>query len=344
MTIETYSTHELLGVIEHLPEVNTFWLDRFYRAEQTFDSQFIDFDVVDRGRRLAPFVAPTAQGKPMLQEGYNTKRFKPAYIKPKDNVDPRRVVKRRPGEAFAGSMSAGSRRNAIIADILMEHRRMITRRWEWMGVQAIVEDQVTVSGEDYPTQIVQFGRDPNLTVTLTGANVWGDASVNILDTIEAWSEDVMQRSGHAVTDIIMGLDAWKVFRDDAKVQKALDTQIRGTQSEMEIGPGNGMAVQFRGRLSGVYRVWTYNDIYEDEAGNQQPMMDQKKVVLTNPDGLEGTRCYGAILDPRAGYVATPLWPKNFIAEDPPAEFVMSQSAPLMVPARPNAALVAKVIE
>lgn len=344
MGISLYSTHELLGVIETLRPPRTFWLDLCFPNVVTFDTETIDFDVVDKSRRLAPFVAPTAQGKIMRSEGFTTKQFRPAYVKPKGHVDPRRVFKRRAGEAYAGTLSPQARRNAIIADILNEHNEMHVRRREWMAVNALVEDQVTVSGENYPTTVVQFGRDAGLKHALTGANQWGQAGIKPLDNLETWAEAMFEKSGYAPTHIVMGVTAWKTFRADADVQKALDTNYRGGSSNLNVfEPGDGTYAQFRGVI-GPWQLWTYNDTYVNDAGASQAMMDQKKVVLLNPAGVEGARTYGAILDPEAGYVATEMYAKNWIENDPPAEFLMTQSAPLMVPTRPNAAAVAKVLE
>lgn len=347
MSIQLYDTHELMGVIETIKPVRTFWLDLCFPTAQTFNTQYIDFDVVSRGRRLAPFVAPTVQGKVMKDQGYSTKRFAPAYVKPKMTYDPNRVLKRRPGEPYTGNLSPQARRDAIVADILREQMEMHVRRREWMAAQAVLTGKVTVSGENYPTQVVDFGRASNQQIVLTGANTWAaanDATVNVVDNIETWAALVQESSGFAVTDIVMGLTAWGVFRKKQAVINALDTNYRGSSSNLNVyEPTNGEAVQFRGVL-GPFRVWTYNDVYEDDNGNLQPMMDQKSVCLLNPAGLEGVRAYGAILDPEAGYQSVEVFPSNWRERDPAGEFFMTQSAPLMVTARPNAALVAKVLE
>jgi hypothetical protein len=343
MSINVYDTHTLLGVIYKLPPVKTFWLDLAFPRVQTFDTEFIDFDVVSRGRRLAPFVAPTAQGKPMLQEGFNTKRFKPAYVKPKDSVDPRRVFKRMPGEGFMGTMSPQQRRDAIVADILTQHMDMHKRRQEWMAAQAIIGDSVTVAGDNYPTTVISFGRTANHTVTLTGGACWGQSGVSITNLLETWMSRIQLDSGYAPTMLVLGVDAWNVFRLDAGVIAQLNTLARGSVGNLQTGLGDGELVQYKGTLGASLQVWVYNDIYEDDSGVNQPMMDPKKIVLLNPAGVEGVRCFGAILDAQAGYMATDVWPKNFFQDDPSAEFVMTQSAPLMVPSRPDAVLCASVV-
>jgi hypothetical protein len=326
MSIQLYDTHELMGVIETIKPTSTFWRDLCFRTVQTFDSEYIDFDVVSRGRRLAPFVAPTVQGKVMKSQGFTTKRFTPAYVKPKMVFNPSRALKRRPGEKYAGAMSPQARRDAIVADMLREQMDMHVRRQEWMCAQAVLTGSVTVTGEGYPTQVVDFGRAANQQLVLAGAATWdagNDATVNVVEDLELWATRIQEASGYAPTDLILGLTAWNVFRKKQAVKDAL-------------------AVQYRGML-GAFRVWTYNELYEDNDGNTQSLMDQKSVCLLNPAGLEGVRAFGAILDPAAGYQAIEILPKNWIENDPPAEFYMTQSAPLMVPVRPNAALVAKVL-
>lgn len=346
MTIQLYDTHELMGVIRTIKPVNTFWLNLCFGQAQNFTSEYIDFDVLSRGRRLAPFVAPTVAGKIMRQEGYSTKRFAPAYIKPKMVFDPNRAIKRMAGEAYTGTMSPEARRNAIVADMLATMEEMRIRRMEWMACNAIVNGSVTVSGPDYPTTNVDFGRNAQHTITLTGGNQWGQAGIKPLDLLESWGERVAENSGFLPTEVIMGLDAWRVFRADADVVKALDTNFRGSSASLNLyepAPLTpGQPWQLRGTI-GTYRIWTYNDLYQNDAGTNVSLFDQKSVTMVNPQGVEGVRAFGAILDPAAGYVATEVHAKNWIENDPPAEFFMTQSAPLTVVARPDASLTAKVL-
>lgn len=343
MTIGAFDTHTLLGVVRKVNPPNLFWLDLCFKQEVHFDTEYIDFDIVDKGRRLAPFVSPMAQGKPMRQEGYTTRRFKPAYIKPKDNVDPRRLIKRTPGEMIGGDMSMEQRRQAAIADIVVTQRDAIMRRLEWMAACAILDDQVVIAGEDYPSVTVTFGRATNQTLTLLTTDAWDDSGkTDVLDDLDDWMVRMQRASGYAPTMAIMGVDAYSVFSGKQQVKDQMNTQRRASDIGLT-AVGNGEAVQYRGTV-GPLEVYTYAEIYEDNSGTATDMMDSESVVLLNPAGLEGIRCFGAIMDPKAGYQAASMWPKNFTSEDPPAEFVMTQSAPLMVPKRPNAAMRIKVID
>ncbi len=349
MAYTPYSTHEMLSVIRHLPKPSTFWLNLAFKQQVNFQSQYIDFDKINRGRKLAPFVAPTVAGKPMKSEGHVTTRFAPAYVKPMHPVDPERLITRMAGEPYTGNMSLMGRRNAIVGDILNEQREMIVRRWELMAAHAVMNGSVTVEGEDYPTMNVDFGRDPNNTVTLTTTDKWTDQSNSKpLKNLETWSIAMARSCGYAVTDWIMGTDAWESFIDHPDTEKKLDTNIKNSsQMLFDLGINqadeNGAVIQYKGTLASGVRVWVYSDIYEDESGNIVEIMDSKAVVGVNPAGLEGVRCYGAIMDAQAGYQSLDIFPKNWANDNPSVEYVMSQSAPLMVPRRTNASFKATVL-
>lgn len=343
MAIGIYETADLLKVIRTVKAPTSYWLDLCFPTVVPFTTKEIDFDYVDKNRRLAPFVAPTAQGVPLKQQGYLTRRFTPAYIKPKDPVDPARVLHRQAGEALMGELSPQQREDLIVADILENQRFAIERRWEWMAAEALINGAVTVSGPDYPTMSVSFGRDASMAKNLTAGNRWSEATSKPLKDIENWMQEMHRLCGYTPTRITMGINAWDAFINHADVQKMLETR-RGSVNTGEMGPGKGLPWQFRMSLAsaGGLEIWTYNDIYEDDAGNQVNYLDQDTVVMTSP-AVEGVRAFGAIMDRKAGYAAGPMFPKMWEQEDPSALYLMTQSAPLMVPTRPNASLKAKVL-
>jgi hypothetical protein len=71
-------------------------------------------------------------------------------------------------------------------------------------------------------------------------------------------------------------------------------------------------------------------------------MDSRDIVLTGPN-VNGVQCFGAILDHKAQFQALPIFPKMWDENDPPATYIMNQSAPLMVPVNPDATLRARVV-
>jgi len=88
----------------------------------------------------------------------------------------------------------------------------------------------------------------------------------------------------------------------------------------------------------VYSAW-----YIDPADSvEKPILPTGTVILASP-AIEGVRAYGAIRDEQAGLQAAPYFVKSWTEEDPSVRFIMMQSAPLVVPYRPNASFKAKVL-
>lgn len=343
IALTTYNTNDLVGVVRSLPKANSFWRDLCFGSTKNFETQEISFDKVGGHRRMAPFVAPNVQGRPVKSRGYTTESFSPAYIKPKTPVEPDRVLKRQPGEMFQGSLTPDQRRKAIIVDILREHREMIEKRWEWMACEAVVKGSVTVAGEDYPSVTVDFGRHNDQTVTLSGTELWTHADSVPLENIEDWNQQMLLLSTSPLLHLVFGATAWKAFIDHADIKEKLETR-RGSELTLETASAIGSSEDmfaYKGQLPGGPHLWIYSDVYENDSGSNVAMVDPTYVVGVGK--VDGLQAFGAIMDARAGFRAMPIFPKMWIEEDPSAEMIMSQSAPLMIPRRVNATMRAKVV-
>lgn len=343
MPFGLYDTATLLGVIRVQPVESSYWLDNFFGRQITFDTEEIMFDRVQGVRRLAPFVSPVVQGRVMRTRGFETRTFRPAYTKPKHIVDPNRVFARTAGEALGGSSSPDARWNAAVAENLREERNAIQRLWNWMAAMAVIDGEVTIAGEDYPTQVVSFGRDAGLTVSLSGTARWGQSAADPLGDIADLRKLAFQKSGSGITRLTMGLDAFDLFFADTAVQALLKTELgaipRTSDSQLSALGSPGEPFEYRGVLQGAngqgrLEIYTYNEQYEDETGATQSIMGSYDVVGTG-NALQGVRCFGAIRDKRAGLQALPLFPKMWDQEDPSLTYTMTQSAPLMVPGNPD---------
>lgn len=342
---DLWDTHTLLGVFRETDEVPSYWLDLLFGAEFTSTDEYIDFERIPNvGRKLAPFVAPLAQGRAIYSEGSRVARFKPAYIKPSDPITPNRALSRRPGTLLApDSMGPMQRYNAIKADIIAYHRVAIERRWEWLAAKAIIDGKVKITGKDYPETEVDFGRAANQTIGLATAEKWGAEGVSILDDIQSWM-DLMHRAefGGAPNRLTIGTDVWGVMRKDAEIKDQMDTRYRGNDVEIRTGLISTGEARFVGTLGAALDVYVYNDYYT-EGGVVTPFMSPKDVVLTGPN-VQGVRCFGAIQDVHAQFQALSVFPRNYIVDgDVAIEQIVTQSAPLMVPVNPNATLKATVL-
>lgn len=333
----------LLEVRRQQKVIAPFWLN-FFGRQISFETPFIDFEEVSRKyKKLAPFVAPNVQGRVITTQGSAMKRFAPAYVKPKSVIDPSKIIARQVGEMPYQPMSNESRRLAVIAEETREHKTRIANREEWLAAQAILYGTVTVSGEDYPSQTVNFGRDASLTNTLLTTAKWSETTAKPLDDILGMRRKVNTLSGAVADRMIFGTNAWDYFvarlgLNNPTTGNLLDRNFRGSESDVSRLLNGYEGAEFAGRFVGSngasFEAWVYNGTYEDDTGATQNFMDPRDVIGVGP--VDGVRCYGAIMDAGAGYRAIPVYMKNWLNEDPSVEYLLSQSAPLMVPGEPNA--------
>ncbi len=264
---DTYSTDTLLGLIAPLDAVATPLKTLFMREEMVFDTEKVEFDKLDRARRLAPFVSPTVAGKPERSRGFATRDFQPAYLKPKHTVEPSRALKRRPGERFGGSLSAADRFDFAIADNLRLEDEQCTRREEVMVAEALRTGSVVCSGEDFPAMTIDYGRDAALTVALAGGSRWGQVGVSPYASLKTWAVTVAKKSGAHPGTVIMDPLAAALFQADSEVRAVLDNrrQAGGEMQFLSLATGAQGQEMVRIGAIGQFEIWQYSAIYTDDA-------------------------------------------------------------------------------
>lgn len=339
-----YDRRTLMGVYRRLGAVPNFWLSLGFRDTLTFDTEEVQMGRITEDRPLAPLVMPMAEGRPLYNQTEKVEVLKPAYVKPKDPVNPGMMIRKRAGLgelAAETDQSPQARYNAVVAAVLRFHREAIERRWEWMAAQATLNGTNILVGDGYPAQTVDFGRAANHTVVLGGGSRWGDSGVKPQDDLETWIDRVQEaRFGGPVTDVIFGPTAWKLYRADLKADALTAMDIRQTNPvNIDLNMVTER-VQFVGNISRNIRAWVYSDYYHVN-GVKTNFMDPRDVLVYSPN-LQGVRCYGAILDLDAQMNATAVFSKMWNSDDPSATMVMTQSAPLMVPVNPDSTLRARV--
>ena len=341
-----YDTNTLIQVVPNLKRAQTFLLDRFFRNIVTADSEFVSIDVDVGKRRMAPFVSPLVEGKLVEQRRIQTNTFKPPYIKDKRAPDLRKPVRRMIGERIGGELTGAEREMANLEMEMTDQVDVLTRRLEWMAAQTLSTGTLTVSGEGFPTSMIDFGRDPSLTVALTGTAQWNAANITAnnaspTSNIQGWQREILKTSGATVTDIVFTTSAWEAFILDPAVKGAVVFPNQNPSGNI-INPGaridNGAIPMGRW---GQYDLFVYNDWFVDDDNVEKPMLTDGMVLLTGPE-LLGTRAFAQILDPAFNYAALPFAPKTWVENDPAQRFLLMQSAPLTIPSRVNACLAATV--
>lgn len=337
--MDIFSTTVLARVVEGLYRPGSFLLDMFFPNIQTEESEEIHFDVDKSKPKIAPFVSPLVAGKVMTTEGYETYSFKPAYIKDKRQFNPDIAIRRSIGEKIGGDKTGQQRVDAAVKRHLELQLQGLTLRMQWMASSALRTGSITITGENYPTKVMNFGRDASLTKALTLAARWGETGVSPLADIESWQGEVQALSGAAANTVVMDPKAWALFWADPAVKEHLhkdklaDASLRGGP----IALGEGEYAIYRGTI-GNTEFWTYSEPYVDDNGNAANFMPDYTVILGSRQRLEGVQAFGMIKDEKSGFKALQYFVKSWLEEDPALRWMLMQSAPIVVPYRPNASM------
>lgn len=345
--LDIFDTNVLVEVVPNLLLSQNALLDKFFGGIVEYDSEKISIDVDVGKRRMSPFVSPLVAGKLVESRTIQTNTFTPAYIKDKRAPDLRKPVRRQIGERIGGGGLTGEER--MMANLQFEMADqidMLNRRLEWMAASCIQSGSVTVSGDGYPTTVVNFGRDSSLTVTLTGNYTWdsGNALATPAVNIENWAIQVMRLSGAQITDVVFSPTAFQWFRKDPQIvnQIIFDTARFGNPGLNNVNSAAQVkhGLMYKGTW-GSFDLWVYNDWYVNDSNVQARMIPDGSVFLIGPD-MMGTRAFGMILDPEFAYEALAYAPKSWVEKDPAQRLILMQSAPLVIPARVNTCLYANV--
>lgn len=349
--MDLFATTTLNRVIEEIPVSPGFFLSTFFPQVETSDTETIMFDTVKGRRLISPFVSPIVEGKVVRELGFSTQSFAPAYIKDKRVFNPNNRFKRTAGEKIGGSLTPDQRLAAAVNFALTEQLEMLNRRLEVMAAEAIRTGKLTITGDEYPTVNLDFGRDAALTVALSGTDLWSNAASTPHDDIEEWGQAIFDKSnGLIAKDVLMAPDVWKALRarivgaaDGSALRKLFDLTAAGLQqARAEFGP---VLIEDGVRLVAVmgdYRLWVVSAKYQDVDGTTKELLPAGNVVMASK-GVQGVRHFGAIQDLKAGIQPRQVFVKSWENEDPSVRFFLMQSAPLMVPYRPNGSLNAAVL-
>lgn len=330
-----FDTATLQQVVRALPQPRLgFGAKYFNRVVESTDPE-IHFDVEGTDLQMAPFVSPLVPGQIVVDEGFTTKTFRPAYIKDKKVFTPQRTITRLLGERIGGEYTPAQRLELAVANELANKLARLERRLEWMAVQALYFGKVTVVGDHYQARVVDFGRDAGNTVVKTTGNKWGDAGIVPLDDLETWGG----LAEAPITDWYMTPDAYSIFSKSPAV-KEQQGWLRGNSTINADAVLDRNLVQM-GMINGL-RIWVIPKLQVKQSdGTVVRMVPDGTVIGVADSYFEGVRHFGAIQDVEH-FLPGAYFVKSWIEPDPSVRYMLLQSAPLMVPYRPNSTFRATV--
>jgi hypothetical protein len=128
-------------------------------------------------------------------------------------------------------------------------------------------------------------------------------------------------------------------RDVSARWQALNSNQLGTS--LLLGAPLVEGAVYMGQIDG-FNIFVYAGWYINEADVENEIHPSNWITMSAPAAVEGVRAFGAIKDVEQPIEAE-YYVKSYTEPDPSARYLLMQSAPLMVPVRPNASLGVKVL-
>ena len=363
-----FKTQTLTRVVNDLRIPEHGLLKNIATSTIQFEEEEILFDEGRPTQFLAPWVLPTVQGKIIEERSFQTSGLKPAYIKMKTPCDIHRAFRRSAGEQVGGTMSPRARAMMAVNENLAQHKDIWMNRLEWMLANMLVHGGYAVYGEDYPLRVLDFGRPANNTIRLTGNEQWisDHADSNVSDFLQDWASLFAKNGGGRLATLIMGVGAWKAFRNHRDVTEKFDWASNPkNMTQIETGSVMGRGLEYKGSFDN-FAIWVYQDWYISDGteyrrdfdtgnlvkddtvneGDLRPFIPVNGVIGVDPAALLATRAFGAIKDEHFlnGMTARPMATRSWVEDDPGQRMLLTQSAPLIFPYRAMASAYCEVYQ
>jgi hypothetical protein len=322
----------------------------FFKRRLPVTGSKVDVDFFKGKRRIAPFVNPKSQAKPIEKIGYKTNTFETPLLKPKDVTTVEDISVRIPGENVYGGLTKEERAVYLLSEKLQEFNDMNLRREEWMASRAMLTGIIPVIGEGV-NYTIDFGFTNKK--TLTGTDKW-DSNGDPLEDIDEWVL-ICQQNGYHTPDIcLMEQKVYNAFMKRIIALKYTE-QISQNLNVIQLNPlqlsenviYGGKIIKYNIDIY-IYNEWFIDDWTDPANPIEQPIVPAGTVMLASTRA-KAVIYYGeiTITDASApngfrsiiGERAAQTW----IEEDPASRFLALHSRPLTAPQEVDSWLVATVL-
>lgn len=357
-----YRTITMLAAVQAMPTHRTFLRDRYFPtaastngiSEDVFPGEEVLVEYRNGNKKIAPCVMPRKGGITIEREGYKTYAYVPPFIAPQRPLTIDDLNKKGFGEQLFSNMTPQQRQAQILNRDLAEFDTMISGREEYMAAQCMINngyilkhyaDQYGGNGSYEEFEIRFYDESVNPSQYIPSVK-WDDPSADIYGDI---SEMVymLAKNGLPATELVMARGVSKAVLQNEAIQKYLDNRrlMLGAIEPMELpeGASRFAILNIDGRMINLI---TYDETYENEAGQIVPYLPAGTVVLSNP--AAGRGLYGAVtqIEQEDGEFHTytgrrvPKYTSNSGAE---MREIKVTSRPLLIPKNKNPWVSAKVL-
>jgi len=337
-----FKTRTMLAALELRTAPRTFVKDTFFQRASPVYTERVDVDIYTSQRRVAVYVDSTAEGNVMSREGYTTFSYKVPYIKEKMVIEPTDLENRTYGETIYQAESPQQRALRQLAIDMGVLDDAITRAEELQAVQALFQGKIQLKNGDwliFPEMATHLITDLEFE--------WTDTeNSDPLADLGVWRRMIV-RDGRIAPDVVMmGSDAMTTFLNHPKISgnQAAFSQVkinRGMIDPQMLADG----VIYWGFIAEIgCDIYSYDEWYVPPtapANSEAVPMVPLNQILMGASRARRDIIYAPIKDMRS-LIPVARFPKTWITQDPSAQWLMLQSAPLLIPTQVNATVSATV--
>ncbi len=264
----------------------------FNPTEDLFNSNKVLIQYEDKaGNTLAPFVRSGFKSGKL--EAFNTYEFTPARMASNYDIKAADIEKLSFGEAVFSDRSPQQRAFDYGVRITQKQNDAVRASLEKMAADLMLNNETVIKyvksdangpDEDVTEQTISFN-DPNNDGICKADfdEKWDDDKTDILEQLEAMAEQVVQ-NGAEVSDILLGNNAYHLFRNNPNVCKLFDNRRYNfgfIEPEKLVGGASVVGhVVLNGR---TLRLIQYSATWRDEQEKKNvPFLDPDSVILTSP--------------------------------------------------------------
>lgn len=277
MAIDIYSTRVQLAAIEQMEREYSFLYDTFVNDMGAVEDEHAIYDFKKGSRKMAPVVHEGTGGVLMERGGYETREIGFCTIAPERIITNPDLKERAFGEKIFGAMTPEQRERKLLAEDLVEMRKAIQRRREWMARQVLLEGKLQVfrytnEGKDTETRMIA---DYGFTQNYTPATKWGQSGAKISNDMRAIYDLVYDGLG-IVDVIVMAPDVADAMLNDASYIKQFDMR------NVDMGKINtryrGQGVRFVGFNEDGVEMYSFAGKFVDDDGKVKPIMPSGTLI------------------------------------------------------------------
>lgn len=299
----------------------------------------VRIDVRKHGRALAPLVTPLSGNPIFARAGHDRLELELPVVGGAVETTADDLFRAlQAGQAELTTNDFISLYNRILDDTSMIDDT-ITRTEEYMAAELLKTGSVTLKGSDGAggevSFVLDFQRDGELTVILSGNSRWGQSGVSAYKTLVAQVDKVAEKGGVRPNHFFFGAEALELFLFDTDVQKLMDS--RGMNMGQLMPDELDSDTQYIGYVRTIGHIYKYTAGYVDD-GTFRRYIPTRGVMMFS-DAADNRTYYGGIatnVNEQLVVVRGKRVVSHSVTKRPPVtEFLDVNSSPLLALCEPD---------